>query len=198
MDIGACGRHRPQCRHRSSRCQASIGVCRRSSMQHLFNRSRSRPSWVMQGNAPRARKGARGFQRHRRESRHRDFRCQTSIGHFHFAVAVDIGDASGIGGDAGIGFPDVQLPSGFAVPVAAVDLGVASGIGGNASIAFPDVPLPSDLATRPSPWTSGLAGGIGRNAAIAVPDVKRLSELAVAAQCNTSLIEAEVDPAESS
>ena len=59
----------------------------------------------------------------------------------------------------------------------------------------PDVQLPSDLATRPSPWTSGLADGIGRNAVIAVPDVKRPSEFAVAARCNTSSIEAEVDPA---
>merc|ERR1711954_109815 len=38
-----------------SRCPAAIAVCRLCSMQHLFNRSRSRPSWVMQGSAPRAR-----------------------------------------------------------------------------------------------------------------------------------------------
>merc|ERR1712081_75479 len=94
--------------------------------------------------------------RHRRECRARDSRSQTSIGTFHFAVAVDIGDASGIGGNASIVIPDVQLLSGFAVLVAAVDLGVASGIGGDAVIVIPDVKLLSGFFTLPSPSTSGL------------------------------------------
>ena len=50
------------------------------SMQHLFNRSRSRPSWVMQGSAPRASERARGCQRHRRECSYRDPGCHTAIG----------------------------------------------------------------------------------------------------------------------
>merc|ERR1711954_25448 len=99
--------------------------------------------------------GAR--RRHRRECRARDSGCQTSIGTFHFGVAVDIGDASGIGGNASIVIPDVQLLSGFAVPVVAVDLGVASGIGGDAVIAIPDVKLLSGFFTLPSPSTWGLS-----------------------------------------
>ena len=197
------------------------------SMQHLFNRSRSRPSWVMQGSAPRASERARGCQRHRREcsyrdpgchtaigpcrSRrrhrprgrqrhrrgcsHRDSRCQTSIGLFHFAVVVDLGAVSGIGGNAAIAIPDVSLPSDLVVFTTTVDIGLASGIGRGAAIAIPDVMLLSGRATLLSPSTSGAASGIGGNADVAVPDVKRLSQFAVVARCNTSLIEAEVDPA---
>ena len=52
VDLGSCQRHRRECRRCSSRCQAAIAVCRRGSMQHLSNRSRSRPSWVMQAPMP--------------------------------------------------------------------------------------------------------------------------------------------------